>query len=192
MKLVFIQRIKIYIQWRTEHKCRPGRRPQMSPFQEKKLSTNSHKFLTTLFLLIHPKMKILRVTSCAALFWPVPPLIFSSFVRFYRKFYLFSRKFDHFHVNVLVCARLTTCVRSSHDLCALVSRLVCARLTTCVRSSHDLCALVSRLVCARLTTCVRSSHDLCALVSRLVCARLTTCVRSSHDLCALVSRLVCA
>src|SRR6218665_3300 len=72
-------------------------------------------------------------------------------------------------------------------LCALVSRLVCARLTTCVRSSHDLCALVSRLVCARLTTCVRSSHDLCALGSRLVCARTPTQLRGNNDCCSLTN-----
>jgi len=43
-------------QWRTEHKCRPGRRPHMPTFQEKncwsgpkKTSTNSPKFLTTFF-----------------------------------------------------------------------------------------------------------------------------------------------
>src|SRR6218665_2672488 len=47
-------------------------------------------------------MKIIRYELCrpsASPFWPVPPLIFSSFVRFYRKFNLFQRKFDHFYVN---------------------------------------------------------------------------------------------
>ena len=50
-----------YFQWRTEHKCRPGRWPQMPPFQEKKISlaekmsTKTQKFLTTLFVVIHPK-----------------------------------------------------------------------------------------------------------------------------------------
>src|SRR6218665_315044 len=40
-------------QWRTEHKCRPGRRREMPPFQEK-MSSNSPEFLTT-FLVIDPK-----------------------------------------------------------------------------------------------------------------------------------------
>src|SRR6218665_2526506 len=48
-------------------------------------------------------MKIYVVTNCAApsafSFWSVSPLIVTSFVSFYRKFYLFKRKFDHFYVN---------------------------------------------------------------------------------------------
>ena len=35
----------------------------------------------------------------------MPPLIFCSFARFYRNFYLFSCKFHHFYVNFTICFR---------------------------------------------------------------------------------------
>src|SRR6218665_1242444 len=65
-------------QWRTEHKCRPGRRPQMPPFQEKFCCPAQTNVNQTFLLVIHPKMKILLDELCRPLCrppFPVPPLI---------------------------------------------------------------------------------------------------------------------
>ena len=64
----------MYGQWLTEHKCRPGRRPQMPPFQEncfdlrrKKCQTNPKNFWRP-FLVIDQKIKfyVYRISALSA------------------------------------------------------------------------------------------------------------------------------
>src|SRR6218665_1378870 len=61
------------------------------------------------FGVIHPKNEhfSLRIVPppLPPPFWPVPPLIFTSCVCFYRKVYLFSRKFDHLYVDLTIFFR---------------------------------------------------------------------------------------
>ena len=61
-----------YKQWRTEHKCRPGRRPQMPPFQQKRFLSGAKnvnqlaKISDDHFWSFTQKMNIVYVTNCAA------------------------------------------------------------------------------------------------------------------------------
>ena len=72
-------------------KCRPFRKKN---FSAGKNVNPQAKISDDFFLVIHPKnenfcYRLCR-PLCRPLVWPVPPLIFISFVRFYRKFYLFN------------------------------------------------------------------------------------------------------
>ena len=58
------------------------------PFHEKKF-IQLPKISNDLFLVTHPKNETFNVTNCAFPVWPVPPLIFSSFVRFCWEMYHF-------------------------------------------------------------------------------------------------------
>jgi len=64
--VISAQKSSLCCQWRTEHKCRPGRRRKMPPFQEKifiQLAKISHD----LFFFSHsPKNEKFNVTNCAA------------------------------------------------------------------------------------------------------------------------------
>src|SRR6218665_3943401 len=86
-------------QWRIEHKCRQGRRPQTAPFQEffylsrKKMSTNTPKFLTTFFRLPNCAAPSAAPLTCAA---PNFQLVF----RIYQKCHLFDVNLNIFYVNL--------------------------------------------------------------------------------------------
>src|SRR6218665_3854458 len=71
-------------QWLTEHKYRPGRRPQMPPFREK--------------ILVRPKKSQRIVPSCQPLLTCAAPN-FHLFWPFFTENLIFSRKFSHFYVN---------------------------------------------------------------------------------------------
>ena len=86
-------------QWRTEHKCRRSDDLKCRPLRKKNSPPEN---MPTICRTQKCLVKMLRLPNCrpsAASFWPVPRLIFSSFLRVYQKCHLFNVNLTILHVN---------------------------------------------------------------------------------------------